>query len=141
MPISTVWRGYILNNLLKEAALPDRSGIMELALYTGAIDPEGPTTNEVSSTSTGYARLELETTDWHDAAAINGTTIQSHNNVDFEFPVATGNWGTVSGIAILNTDDSDVVTVIAHHTLTSNVTVNAGSQIVFRENSVTLGLT
>lgn len=88
-------------NLALDAILGTNKGAsipatVYVALFTTAPDDGGGGT-EVSSTSTGYARVAVtnNTTNWPAAAGgikTNGATIQ--------FPTATAAWGDVTHVAI-----------------------------------------
>ena len=61
-------------------------------------------TDEVSTSGTGYARVEVRGSSGITfSSATNGQSIQSS---DIAFPSATGSWGTVNTLALLDASDN-----------------------------------
>lgn len=67
-----------------------------VALYT-AVPGEAGSGTEVSGG--GYSRIATTPSDWTTAA--NG---QISNAVNFEWPIASANWGTVAGMALVDAE-------------------------------------
>lgn len=92
------------------------------ALYDDAAT--GSACNEVSSTSTGYLRLELtnDLTTWTGASGSAPTA--TANAIDFIFATATGDWGLVKSLYVI--DASAAGNVLTGGNLASAVPVNSG---------------
>lgn len=85
--------------------MPAAPATVYVALFTG--DPGQTGANEVSTTSTGYARVAVSTTTASavfsgssgtagQAPVANGTKQQLTNSSAITFPAPTGTWGTCS---------------------------------------------
>jgi len=73
----------------------------------------------------GYARAETDGDDW-EAADSNGVT---SNATQFSFGPASGDWGTITHVAIVDSDTAGQV--VARGVLTSPRTVNTGDTLIF----------
>lgn len=99
-----------------------------MALYTSATTDTGGGT-EVSGGS--YARVALNPSDTNwlstqgtTTGASSGTTGITSNNATITFPAPTGNWGTVTDVAICDTASGG--NMLLHGALTASKTVNNG---------------
>lgn len=91
MPISAYEANKILDHINGKAAYT-----MPAHLYLAAFVTD-PSTGGSEVSGGGYARVELDPADWETAA--DGEAVLA-NNVDF--PAATGNWGTISYLALFD---------------------------------------
>ena len=102
MPSSTLSNAtsqQFLDYLLKGVAMPTMPNSLWLALFTTSPNASGTGGVEVSTSGTGYSRIELP----RSAATWSGPTgtNQEYNNTnELVFPVPTGNWGTVVSLGI-----------------------------------------
>lgn len=105
-----------------------------LALFTTtptADDGSGGT--EVSGGS--YARKAIASTDWNAASAGNPTTKTGpESGVEWDFPTATADWGTINGFGIYSASSGG--TLLWFGSLTSPVAVVSGQQVKFTSSSV-----
>src|SRR5690349_12786162 len=81
----------------------DRTGVYTLALFTTNPADDGTGGVEVSTSGTGYARINISasTTDW--TAAVGGapsTKTGPKSGVTWQFGTPTANWGTIVGAGI-----------------------------------------
>ena len=102
MPSSTLSNAtsqQFLDYLLRGVAMPALPNSLWLALFTTSPNAGGTGGVEVSTSGTGYARIELprSTATWTSAQGSN----QEYNNInELVFPVPTGNWGTIVSLGI-----------------------------------------
>ena len=85
--------------------------------------PAGTGAVEVSTTSTGYARVALGT---DMGAPASGSCA---NTASITFPTATASWGTVVGVGIY--DAATAGNLLEAITLSASQTVASGGQIIF----------
>lgn len=102
MPSSTLSNATsqsFMDYLLKGIVLPSLSGSLYLCLFTTTPNANGTGGVEVSTSGTGYARVELprQTTTW---TGPTGTNQEYNNTAEIVFPVPTGNWGTIVSLGI-----------------------------------------
>lgn len=119
--MSTYLAQALINWILRGQAAPTLPANLYFAAYT--TDPTmADTGSEVSTTSTGYARVSLAraTGSW-DSPSSSGAT---QNAVVITFPVPTGNWGQVTHIGIR--DASSGGNLLLRGALTSPKNVNNG---------------
>ena len=88
-----------LDFLLKGVAMPSMPSSLWLALFTATPNLNGTGGVEVSTSNTGYARVELPRVagTW---TGPTGTNQEYNNTAELIFPVPTGNWGTVVSLGI-----------------------------------------
>jgi hypothetical protein len=111
-------------------------GTRFVALFTANPNSAGGGT-EVSTVGTGYNRMPMSTANWT-TNAIGGVT----NNAAIQFTNnAPGGWGTVTGVAIIQTSVTGAGNYEFWGPLTANVTVNAGDIVQFSSASLTITLT
>lgn len=91
-------------------------------------------TGEVSTSSTGYARQAVPGSSWGSAS---GGQIQ--NSAVISFPQATGSWGQVNGVALVD-GASGGSNIIWYGALTTPKTVTNGDTFQFQANALTLTL-
>lgn len=104
-----------------------------VALFTTA-PTDSTFGTEVSGGS--YARVATTGSSWNAAAA--GTT---SNATALIFPTATASWGTVTAVALLDSNSGTAASnVIWYGTLTSNKTVDTGDTFQFAAGALTLSL-
>jgi len=109
-----------------------------IALCTGTAPTADPNTlNEVSSSGTGYSRVAINNggpnSIWSAAQESSGVTTKK-NNADITFPQATASWGTITWMAIVDSNNN----ILVWGTLSSAVTINSGDAAVFRANNITI---
>lgn len=102
-----------------------------VALYTATPSDSGGGT-EVSGGS--YARKTTAAADWNSASSGSIS-----NAVDLTFPTATANWGTITGVAIL--DASTAGNFIWWGDLSATKVVNNGDVFKFLASQLVLTLT
>lgn len=105
---------------------PTRPTAWYIGLYTS--DP-GETGAGTEVSGNGYTREAVTFT-------VSGNT--ASNNADIEFPAATGSWGTVTHLAVL--DASTVGSIIAYGALTASKAIGTGDilRIASGELDITL---
>lgn len=96
--------------------------------------------NELQSTDQGYHRIALANTSF-DAA----TTSAVINNINYEFPVAESDWGTVSHVAIMDAETEG--NVLAWGAIRNPVTmaeqpreILTGDQFIVRRETMVIRL-
>lgn len=104
---------------------------LAIALLTAAPNDAstGATMTEVAN-SGSYARVTLNPLDanWSGASSTDGLT---DNVADITFPTATGNWGTVTHVAILDSATHGAGNILFHGALSASKTVNSGDTFKF----------
>lgn len=85
--------------LLKGVAMPALPASLWLCLFTTTPSLNGTGGVEVSTSGTGYARVELPRIagTW---TGPTGTNQEYNNTSELIFPVPTGNWGTIVSLGI-----------------------------------------
>ena len=86
----------------------------------------------------GYARYTLVSGDARWTA--HGTDGPGSNAVDFEFDVATGDWGVVSGVIITDSQTHSAGNVLLHGELTSSKTVENGDTFKFSAGNLDISI-
>lgn len=96
--------------------------------------------NELQSTDQGYHRIALSNTSFDTAA--NSAVI---NNINYEFPVAESDWGTVSHVAIMDAETEG--NVLAWGAIRNPVTmaeqpreILTGDQFIVRRETMVIRL-
>lgn len=120
----------IFNVVFRNTAFTPPASVY-LALFTSTAtvaDLEaGTTTNEVSTTSTAYARQLITF-----GAPSNGSASNSSN---ITFSAATASWGTVRYVGIC--DALTAGNLLWYAQLSSDITVNTGNTLQFASNTIT----
>jgi 2-keto-4-pentenoate hydratase len=104
-----------------------------LAIFTGdaAANLEaGTLTNEVSTSSTGYARKAVTF-----SGAVNGT---SSTNATVTFDTAIGNWGTITHVAVMDALTSG--NVLFYGAVTTPKTIETGDTFQVSNGNLTISL-
>ena len=129
MPSSTLSNttsAQYLNYLLKGEVLPTLPGSLWLALFTTTPSLNGTGGVEVSTSGTGYARVELPRTAGTWTATGNGN--QEYNNTtDLIFPVPTGNWSTIVSLGIYDSASNGNLIFISSIATAKAVNLGDGS--------------
>lgn len=119
-----------------------------IALCTAAPDDTstGATITEVPN-SGSYARQTLNpsTTNWRDtaggtAATSSGTTGTTANNATITFPTATGNWGTVTHVVIVDSATWGAGNVLFWAALSASQAINTGGTFSFSAGNLSVQL-
>jgi len=115
-----------------DAVFNDAERTYKMALYT--VTPTETTSGtEVSTEGTGYSRQTIS----FGAANGSGTTPSKvTNDIAVTFGPASSNWGTVTGIAII--DDFD--NMFVYGTLEASQTVATGNKVEFAVGAVEISL-
>lgn len=115
-----------MDYLLKGVALSTLPSSLWLALFTTTPGLSGTGGVEVSTTGTGYARVELPRTTgtW---TGPSGTTQEYNNTNDLVFPVPTGNWGTVVSLGIYDAASAGNLIFISTIATAKSISLGDGS--------------
>lgn len=126
-----------LANHVLGAQVYSKPGTVYIALFTGS-PSDGGGGSEVGSYNTGYARASVtnNATNWPNA---NATTGVKSNGTIFNFPTATGDWGTVTHFAIF--DASSGGYMLYYGALSASRIINAGDTARFSAGDLTVTLT
>ena len=109
-----------------------------LALFTGTASTTkdnleaGTLTNEVSTSGTGYARQAVTF-----AAASSGT---SATNATVTFPAATASWGTITCIAVMDSDVEGSGNVLFYGEVTTAKAIDSGDTFQVSSGNLTISL-
>jgi hypothetical protein len=104
----------ILDHVLTATAYTQPSRF--IALFTGNPGEAGSFTNEVSTSGTAYARQAVTF-----AAASSGS---SATNATVTFPTATANFGTITHVAVVDSDTEGAGNVLFYGAVTTSKTIN-----------------
>ena len=115
-----------LDYLLKGVALPALPASLWLALFTTTPNLNGVGGVEVSTSGTGYARVELPRVSgtW---TGPTGTNQEYNNTSELVFPVPTGNWGTIVSLGIYDAASNGNLIFISTIATSKQVSVGDGS--------------
>ena len=102
MAKTDAFESIVLNYLLRGEAPSPAVGTLNIALFTADPTESGSFANEVSTSGTGYARQAVSFTQ-----SSAGSTVS--NTAEVAFPVATGNWGSVSHWAVVDITNSRIL--------------------------------
>lgn len=92
----------------------------------------GTLTDEISTTSTAYARQTITF-----GAASSGT---STSNSTVTFPTATANWGTVTAVAIMDSATALAGNVLFYGNLTTSKLIESGDTFQISSTNLTVSL-
>lgn len=96
-----------------------------VALFTTVPQLTGAGGVEVSTSGTGYQRVPiLQNTGWQGPA---GTNQEYSNSSDLSFQVPTGNWGTITGCGIYDSQDGGNLYWVGYLTTSKAVTAGDGA--------------
>lgn len=127
----------ILNFLLGGVALTS-PGTLYICLSTAAYSDAatGSSMSEVSTSSTGYARVAMtnNATNW--PAATGSSPTQKQNGTAITFPAASASWGTVTSFYIV--DAASGGNVLYGGDLATAKAIASGDTATFAVNSITV---
>lgn len=122
---SNYLEGQLLNHIFRSSTF-NKPSVLAIALVTVAIidSDTGSTITEVANAN-GYVRQVLNPSDsnWSDASGGDGTT---DNLANINFPIATGSWGTIVGLAILDNSTYGAGNILFFGNLSADKTINNG---------------
>lgn len=132
--ISNYLSNELYDHVLRNAAYTSPTTVY-LGMYTstattGELDA-GTLTNEVAN-SGSYARLALTATAPTDGAG--------SNSGDHTFTAATGNWGTLRFVAVLDGNTHGAGNILCYTQLNSDVVINSGNTLQFNSGALVLQL-
>jgi hypothetical protein len=122
----------LLEHIFKNIAIFGSPTTVYCALYTADPGEAGSDTNEVSETATAYAREAVVTTG--SAWTLTGNAVTNLSDVDFG--TATGNWGTVTHMAITDNALRATGNHYLNGALTASKTVNNGDSFKFAAGDI-----
>jgi len=118
-----------------------KPSVLAIALCTAAPSDSstGATITEVSATNTGYARVSANPADgtWAETSGTNGVT---SNSSAITFSAATGDWGTITHVAILDSTTVGAGNVLFHGALSTSKTVTTGDIFSFQAGNLQITL-
>ena len=120
----------ILDHVLTATAYTQPSRF--LALYTASPGEAGSHTNEVSTNGTAYARQAVTF-----AAAVNGS---SATNQTVTFPTATDDFGTITHVAVVDSDTEGAGNVLFYGQVTTSKTIETGDTFQVSSGNLTISL-
>jgi len=132
----------VLDHVTGKADLASLDNDVHIALCTGAyveatVDGlTGITMPEVGDAN-AYARVTLDTGTVWDAATAGATA----NVAAIAFPAATGDWGTVTYFAALDSDTHGAGNILFHGALTVSKAVTDGDTVEFAIGDLDITLT
>jgi hypothetical protein len=106
--------------------------VLYLALYTASPGEAGSHTNEVTTVSTAYARQSVTF-----ASAASGA---SATNATVTFPTATANFGTISHVAVVDSDVEGSGNVLFYGAVTTSKTIETGDTFQVSSGNLTISL-
>lgn len=117
-----------------------KPSVLAIALVTSAANDSqtGATISEVPD-SNSYARVQLNPLDANWAAPVGGDGVTS-NLAAIEFPQATGPWGTVVGLAILDSATHGAGNVLFWGNFAENKTVGTDDSVTIDIGNLTVTL-
>lgn len=110
-----------------------------LGCSTTTISGDGTGITEPTIGVDGYARVAItnNATNFPGAAIVTGKA-QKKNGVEFDFPQATGAWGTITDVFL--SDASTGGNMVAYAALTVSKAITAGDTLKFPVDSLTFDL-
>jgi len=120
----------ILDHVLTATAYTQPSRF--IALFTGNPGEAGSFTNEVSTSGTAYARQAVTF-----AAASSGS---SATNATVTFPTATANFGTITHVAVVDSDTEGSGNVLFYGAVTTSKTIETGDTFQISSGNLTISL-
>lgn len=120
----------ILDHVLTATAYTQPSRF--LALFTGNPGETGSFTNEVSTSGTAYARQAVTF-----AAASSGS---SATNATVTFPTATANFGTITHVAVVDSDTEGAGNVLFYGAVTTSKLIETGDTFQISSGNLTISL-
>lgn len=126
---------YLENKLLDHtltATAFTQPSVRYIALFTADPGETGSFTNEVTTSSSAYARQAVTF-----AAASSGT---SATNATVTFPAATANWGTVTHVAVTDGATAGAGNVLFYGAVTTSKTIDTGDTFQITSGNLTISL-
>ena len=120
----------ILDHVLTATAYTQPSRF--IALYTASPGEAGSHASEVSTAGTAYARQAVTF-----AAAATGS---SATNATVTFPTATANFGTITHVAMVNSDTEGAGNVLFYGAVTTAKTIETGDTFQISAGNLTISL-
>jgi hypothetical protein len=135
--MSVFLEGQILGQLFGTTTTLARPSVVAIALTTAAINPTmtGANLPEVSSSGTGYVRQSI--------APGSGWTLSSNtitNTAAVSFGQASASYGTVVGIALVDSSTANSGDLLFFGTLATPTLVSTGSTLSFAPAEISLEL-
>lgn len=93
----------ILDYILKGVQMPQMNSSLWVAMFTTSPNAQGTGGVEVSTSGTGYKRIEMPRLSgtWTGPGGSN----QEYNNTnEIVFPIPTGNWGTIISLGLYDAE-------------------------------------
>lgn len=128
----------VLNLVLGAVAFSAPSTFIALSTAAYSDAATGAAMNEVSTSSTGYARLAVtnNTTNWPAASGTSPTT--KSNGTAFTFAAATGSWGTIQSFYIVDSLTVGAGNVLYGGDLTASKAIASGDTATFAAGAITV---
>lgn len=135
--MSNYLEGQLIKHLFRTGSYT-KPTVIAIALCTAAPTDAstGATITEVAN-SGSYARVELNPDDanWDAISGNNGTTL---NTTDIDFPTATGDWGTITHIAVLDSSTHGAGNMLFYGSLGTSKIVGTGDSISFVAGEISI---
>lgn len=103
-----------------------------IALFTQSPGEAGSFTNEIGTSGTAYARQAVTF-----AAAASGS---SATNATVTFPTATANWGTITHVAVVDSDTEGAGNVLFYGAVTTSKQIDTGDTFQISSGNLTISL-
>lgn len=132
----------ILNHIFRTATFPKPSALAIALLTSAAVDTDtGALTGKEVANSFGYARQSLNPLDsnWKNPATATQGTTSNLSTITFG-PANGGNWGTIVGVAIVDSAAYGGGNLLFYGLLTTSKTVNDGDTFKFNLNDLNIQL-
>lgn len=120
----------ILDHVLTATAFTQPSRF--IALFTADPGEAGSFTNEIGTSGTAYARQAVTF-----AAASSGS---SATNATVTFPTATANWGTITHVAVVDSDVEGSGNVLFYGAVTTSKQIDTGDTFQISSGNLTISL-
>lgn len=138
MTISNYLEDAILNHVFRTSTYSQPSTVAVALCTSGPSDSStGSTIAEVSN-SNSYARVDLGAPANADWTLNSGTNITSA--ADITFPTASGSWGTITHIALVDSATHGAGNLLWYGALSASKTVGSGDTFKITAGNLTLAL-
>lgn len=135
--MSNYLEGQLIGHLFRDLTF-SKPSTLAIALCTASPNDAstGGTITEVAN-SNNYSRVELAPDDdnW---AAISGNNGTTSNSSAITFPTASGSWGTVTSVAILDSATHGAGNVLFYGDLTVSKSITSGDTFSFSIGALTI---
>ena len=138
MTLKRSQRQSVLEHVVGKTDIGDLPTGMALALFTVAPSAAGAGGTEVTNAS-GYALPAYAGTKWDAATAAEPSVIDNAAVEDIG-PASGGNWGTIVGVGLMESNVHGTDDVIAYFDLTADVTINDGDTFRIPAGNLSLSL-